>query len=191
MADEPKRRGRPPRVLAPTATPDRLAELTAREKTLAIRATARHRYTFDMPLDLYEDVLTQAEAWDQPLPDVVRACIRAGLNHIKQFGPSDRNPYAHGKLNPPAQHQIDPTGHAWPATGPSMQVTGPTYFHQPLPPLVNPLNDPPPMVFKSPVVKPGMLPNGFTDNLQEGNRHYDEHPPYNDPEIFGDDNGDS
>lgn len=117
MNETPKRRGRPPKAMA-TGT-DRLSVLTSRERALALKARARHRYTLDLPLDLYEQLLDQAESWDSPVPDVVRACIRKGLEHIRQFPTERVNPYVYGQLNPPTQADIDPLGTAWPPTGPA------------------------------------------------------------------------
>lgn len=164
MTDTPARRGRPPKVMAQPV--DRLAQLTEREKALALKARARHRYTFDMPLEMYEALLNQAEAWDQPLPDVVRACIRKGLEHIQRFGGgSDHNPYVYGKLNPPAQHDIDPTGLGWPPTGPAYAPF--TDGHNTpisIPALPEPREVPGRMQFKPPV---GLMPNGYTSDMDQ------------------------
>jgi hypothetical protein len=160
---EPKRRGRPPKAMAqPT---DRLAALTAREKALALRATARHRYTFDLPLELYESLLTEAESWGQPLPDVVRACIRSGLDSIKRFGgASSANPFAYGSLNPPTQADLDPSGLAYPPTHGQVPHT-PQWLSPDFPnPQIN--NAPPPMQIIPPSLR-GLVPNGFTTQTGE------------------------
>lgn len=159
--DEPKRRGRPPRVMAqPT---DRLAVLTGRERALALKARLRHKYTFDLPLELYEELLDQAEGWSQPLPDVVRACIRKGLDHIKQFGTSDHNPYVYGRLNPPTQADIDPSGYAWPPTPAQQMPSMPNWELAPPLPIREDL--PTRMQFIPSNIKPGMLPSGATVSL--------------------------
>jgi hypothetical protein len=112
MNDTPKRRGRPAKVMA--APLDRLASLTQREKALSMRAKERKRYTLDMPVDMYEELIGRAESLDMNLPDVVRACIKTGLTTLGQFGqPSD---YLKGQLNPPTQAQFDPTGVQYPPT---------------------------------------------------------------------------
>lgn len=166
---EPKRRGRPPKIMA--APTDRLAQLTARERALAIRATARYRYTIDLPLELYEQLLDQAESWGQSLPDVVRGAIRKGLDHIRQFGGAESNPYAYGKLNPPTQADIDPTGLAWPPT--------PGYVHQ------TPVSwSDIPHNFPEPKVPKGLLPSGATVNLGADAR---PHPESNARNVFGED----
>jgi len=159
--DEPKRRGRPPKIMAQPL--DRLASLTNREKALALKVRARHRYTFDMPLDLYERLLIEAESWDQPLPDVVRACLRSGLDVIKKFSGA-QNPYIYGQLNPPAQHDVDPSGLGWPPTVEPVHIQQPTWQEMP-------------MRYASPKLPPGALPNGATVNLgthpQEPSRQVD------------------
>lgn len=125
---------------------DRLSSLTNREKALALKARARHRYTFDLPLDLYETLLNTAEQWDTPLPDVVRACIRKGLEHAERFGTGPA-PFVEGKLNPPTQFDRDPTGLAWP---PVNNGTVWTPWSEPA------------SLYPVPTIKPGLLPNGAT-----------------------------
>lgn len=178
MDNVPKRRGRPPKAMAQPL--DRIASLTAREKALAIKARARHRYTLDLPLELYEALLTQAEDWDQPLPDVVRACLRSGLDAIKRFGGASlTNPFAYGSLNPPAQHDLDPTGYAWPPTAPSNPFSA---GHEPwLPPVQYPQS-----VLPEPLrYDPALLPSGATIDLG-GNAHTAP-TVIGDPRAFGDD----
>lgn len=154
-------------MAAPT---DRLAQLTAREKALAIRATARHRYTVDLPLELYEQLLDQAELWGSELSDVVRGAIRKGLEHIRQFGGAESNPFVYGKLNPPTQADIDPTGIAWPPThGQSAIGTQPSW-------------DSIPYNFPEPKVPIGLLPSGATVNLGADARP--DRPPVN---VFDED----
>lgn len=168
MPDLPKR-GRPPKMLQPT---DRLAELSQREKALAIKANARHRYTFDLPIELYEHLLDQAESWGQPLPDVVRACLRKGLEHIKQFGGGALdNPFVYGGLRPPTQSDIDPSGQAWPPAPPSPIHIARAWDDIP--------HDP---RFDGPKLKPGMLPSGATIDLGT-------HAPTSAPFIPQDDPG--
>lgn len=164
MTDSPKRRGRPAKVMA---TPlDRLATLTQREKALSLRAKERKRYTIDLPVDMYEELINRAEGLDMPLPDVVRACIKTGLTNLAQFGqPTD---YLKGQLNPPSQAQFDPTGLSFP----------PTYDPIPLAPTNEPwepaftqpqVSQPRPMKFDRSRIA-HLLPSGATIG-------YDDTPP--------------
>ena len=158
---EPTRRGRPPKVMAQPV--DRLTSLTAREKALAIKARARHRYTLDLPLELYEAMIEQAESWDQPLPDVVRACIRAGLNHIRQFG-NGANPFAYGKLNGPKESDLDPRGYDIPRSTQGVHVEAtPNWNDIPFEgfaPATTSVSSPTRFVRPTPL--PGLMPNGAT-----------------------------
>ena len=140
--DAPKRRGRPPRNLG--TTPDRLAELTNREKALAQRSQARKKVLLYLTLDEYEDIIKEAERTDERVATVLRACIRKGLETIKRFGAVDRSPYAEGDLTPRPQHQIDPTGIAWPPP-PAVFPVEPKWLQPP-----------------SPALDPGLLPGGAT-----------------------------
>jgi hypothetical protein len=157
---------------------DRLTQLTAREKALAIKARARHRYTFDMPLELFEALIEQAEVWDQPLPDVVRACIRRGLEHVKQFGGAEYNPYAYGKINGPKQSDIDPTGYDLPAQPHSLsQWVRPTWDAIPhsVPGLSS--TPTPPTRFAPVKPVPGLMPSGATP-MMSPNDSEPSRPPY-------------
>lgn len=179
----PRRRGRPPKAMAQPL--DRIAQLTAREKALAIKARARHRYTLDLPLELYEALLTQAEDWEQPLPDVVRACIRSGLDSIKRFGgASPTNPFAYGSLNPPTQADLDPTGYGWPPTGPAHAFV-PTQWIAP-PPINQQPELPGPLQFVGPEYDRNLLPSGATIDL--GGTAHVAPAVIGDPRAFGDDN---
>jgi hypothetical protein len=154
-----------------TTEDQRLQELTAREKALIIRSKARKRQNIDLPLDLYEALIDQSEAWDTPVPDVMRACLKRGLEYIKQFGSSTQNPYATGALSAPLQSEIDPTGTAWPPTNPLKQ------FAQSIPwpdaplPYINPTEQATPVRFTGPPRDlAGLLPSGATISTGSGTR---------------------
>ena len=129
---------------------NRLVELTQREKALAIRATARKRVTLDITLDDYERLVVEAERTGERVPTVLRACLKAGLDHITRF-PAGPAPYASGDLSPRPQNRLDPTGTAWPPTSVPLAVTH-----------YAPVDPPVPQAFVRPTPKPGLLPSGAT-----------------------------
>ena len=136
---------------------ERIAQLTAREKALAIRSRARKRITVDIPLELYAALIEQAEAWDTPLPNVYRVALRRGLEVTAQFA-TQSNPYLQGALTPPAQSQLDPTGLAWPPTAPAYDPF--TGQNSPsIPPFIN---GPRTASSVTPIDLRGFLPSGAT-----------------------------
>ena len=143
---------RPPRNRQPKtqSVENRLVELTQREKALAIRATARKRVTLDITLDDYEALVVEAERTGERVPTVLRACLKAGLDHITRF-PTGPAPYARGDLRPRPQNRLDPTGTAWPPTAVPLGITNNA-----------PVEPPAPVAFIRPIPKPGMLPSGAT-----------------------------
>lgn len=150
MSDTPRRRGRPPKIMA--ATKDRLSELTARERALAIRSTQRKKVMVSLTLDEYEAIVVEAEQFNEKVATVVRACIKKGLEHYTRFAPDNRSPYVDGDLRQRPQHRIDPEGTGWP----------PTFANIPLAPQWTSPELPPVGRYSMNNIPAGLLPSGAT-----------------------------
>lgn len=94
----------------------RLARLTEREKSLALRAKTRKRIQVEFSLDEYDEILGWCERWEEEPSVVVRAVVRRGLEHYRGWASENASysPFAIGAATPRSPSQLDPTGRAFP-----------------------------------------------------------------------------
>jgi hypothetical protein len=157
----------PPDVAAqpagPAAPDPRLiASLDARALRLAQAQKARKRLALDVPTDLYERLISQAEVWDEPLNVVMRAAIIAGLDAIAAFpGDPRRSPFAPGAWQTRRPADIDPQGTQFPPppVPPAMpyQAAPVTWAAPPTPPPI-----PAETYVETVWSTPGVFPSGAT-----------------------------
>lgn len=87
-----------------------LAQITEREKALAMRVKTKRYISFKIKYELHERILAMAEKYEEDLAVIQRACLVKGLEYFEQWADSEANPFEAGRPFHLMPSQVDPTG---------------------------------------------------------------------------------
>jgi hypothetical protein len=83
-----------------SADAQRLSSLNMRERTLALKHTAKKTVNIRLTIAEFEEIVEMAEQSGERVQVVMRQALRDGLTYIKKFGLGKEQPFVGGELTP-------------------------------------------------------------------------------------------